>query len=346
MITVAGMRFERDELQTIDLEDLVGQKLATGHLIYFSAKFDRYFLLLRAGHPITEEFLQKYKEKGVKSFFYLPVFDTERVLSAVKQFRAMGETLYESERVGSARRLLTKFAERYWAQNPKGVYPLEDALVSFEVFSELSEKTLGQLYSSDIDFYFHALESAHFAVYLALSNGILDFSTLQDLYHVCFLLDCSLWLGSLSFHLKQAAFKDWARERDALPYLKQTSSKDLEFYQKHQFESMQRMKDLIPWKSSPLSARWALFHHPSAMSENRLFSDPLLGRVEHIPFLSDKLARRTEQEVGRLCSSNWLKVQLRSDEMAAQIDSIQVLATFCNQLDFFASTNHETEEIA
>ncbi len=326
-IQIAGLNFEQSDLQKITGAQLMTGRISTGHLFYFSDKFNRFFLLMRAGHLLTKAQCQKFISFQ-KDLFFLPVVQKETVDFYTKIWKKIQTSESESLRADLALELLQYYLMKSWAEGKK-VDALGDIVASFEAFAEIPETSLQKLIETDVDLYFHALESSHLAIIIALSLGNFDFLRLQDLYHCCFFQDVSLWNGDLTYTLKQLILKTHA---DCSSIPEDASEVERKLFLDHPVESEKLFLQSGIKLSQSTGSYLISLHHDQKFE--------FKSDWEEISRLADLIAKKREKTYQGLEVSGYLKQRLEELCLRSDLKNHQLLRNLREQ---FTAINSDTE---
>lgn len=297
--TVNGITFSKDELDTISLDEIKVNSISHSHLFYLSPGAKNAFLLLRAGDLVEEEFLNKYKEKGLKSIYELPVAEVEDIDFYRELFRNLEQARNEKERQVIAQSIAKKFGEDYWQESNKSI--LSYALTCYEHFYKFNPEVIQKLQEKSMTLYSRAILGAAISVMTCLVHRICDPYFIKDLYNSVFVMDYGLLeADEFTYTLAFACETERNNPGQGLNYLRENnrSKEEQELFLNHPIISSEFAAKNIDIFFNPEIVDVIKYHHEkvdgsgfpegfsySAMSDFEtflMFSDYIVPFGEHI----------------------------------------------------------------
>lgn len=204
-IEIKGLNIKpnKDELEIIGFKQLIEQKIAPGHLLYFPANSERAFLMLRAGEFVDQTWIDKYREKGLSTFYSYNIVNNDIVQKGMSLFTKLENAKLEEEHFYARNQILAWFHDYYWLSG-KNSSILDLTLTCYKCFSKLDEKIVNSFKDTSILLYNRAHQIASLSTILALVFGYMDFNFLRDIYHASFLLDYGLMENKFTYNVSKA----------------------------------------------------------------------------------------------------------------------------------------------
>jgi hypothetical protein len=200
-IEVNGITFSHNDLVTLSISRLELGTVSYAHL--FLMVGSRYFMVLRAGDYIDQEFLHKYQERGVNSFYAYEVADQACIKTYNEHWKSLKNAKTEQERIAYKDQIFLSLYSDFWADSSQQAV-LSLVISCYESFENIDSSVLNEIQSTSHILYSRALLGATQGIVAALANGFFDYDFLRDLYNVCFLLDYGLVTNNFSYPLLQA----------------------------------------------------------------------------------------------------------------------------------------------
>lgn len=257
---VKGIAFSKENLETISIDDLRINGISPAHLFIFIK--EKPFLMLRAGDLITSEFIEKYKNKGLTSFYNLPILNKELYDHFVLSLKRLKTFKARVDRRKCIEELYQKFAFSYWLESDESF--LNFAMAAYDVFYHLPQDCISELQSRSQILYARALLSSALVVVNAFVDDIDDFQYLQDLYNTAFVMDIGLIQnGDFNYLMAKACEYERNHPGTGLSWVKshpnQTYEGDI-FYQ-HPQASYKVAKKYEDHFHYPEILDYILYHH-------------------------------------------------------------------------------------
>ncbi len=229
-IKIKGLeiRPSKDELSTISFSKLIELKIAPGHLLYFPANSDRAFLLLRAGEFVDKDWIDRYRDKGLSTFYVYNIINEELINEGKLLFEKLKNAQLEEEHY-VARNLILKWFNDYYWNGSKDCSTLDFVMTCYKTFSRFEEKTVNTLKDTSLILYNHAHQVASFSTILALVMGYMDYEFLSDIYHGSFLLDYGLMGDKFTYNVAKACEQESEMPFAGHTYIKQRVAKGPEY---------------------------------------------------------------------------------------------------------------------
>lgn len=200
-IEVNGITFKAEELTTFSIEKLVVDSISHAHL--FLSVNKRYFLVLRAGDFVDQEFLDKYTKRGVTSFYALEIANLECIDKYNNFWFSLSNTSFEHQRLTVKDQLFLSLYQDFWREDSKEAF-LSFVISCNETFGNIESSVINTIQGTSLVLYSRSLLGGAHGIIAALANGYHDSFFLQDIYNLCFLLDYGLVTNNFNYPLLQA----------------------------------------------------------------------------------------------------------------------------------------------
>lgn len=191
---VNGIAFSKDELSTIALKDLKVGSISHAHLYYIPASGKNAFGILRAGDYVDQEFIDKYTQKGMTSFYALEVANSDEIGKYRALFANLKNTMNERERQVAAQDIMKQFGTDYWKESKASI--LSFALTCFDHFYFLPDEVVEKYQNTSLTLYSRSMISASISVMACFVHRVVDLDFIKDLYNTIFVLDYGLLEGN------------------------------------------------------------------------------------------------------------------------------------------------------
>ncbi len=217
-----GRSVSRDELEIIKFDDLLKFNISPGFIFYLSQETHKPFLLLNPGDVVEQEFVEKYQNRGMRSFFILKIVKQDNVNQLMNLFLSIKEAKHDWERDKAKNKILTHFANIYWHGFNEGSV-LDLVLAMNNTFYRLEEHTVSQIKAISHVAFTRSLLLGTMGVITALCEDVNDFEMLSDIYHACFLMDYGLMDVDFSYVVGQAIETERTAPGTGLSYIKKSA---------------------------------------------------------------------------------------------------------------------------
>lgn len=238
------------------VKDLARKSICDGHL-FITSKEGRKFYLMQPGMLVDKDFIKKYAQTNTV-FDFEPLTNpeiTELFSSLLKELRYLQ---FEKDLKEKSAEIVAKFQEIF----SKEEHFLNFAMVCFQEFCQLPEESITKIHSFDMHLFRKALYSSAFAVVIALSNDIYQFTMLRDFYNLTFALDIGLCDANYSYYVAKACNKENQAPGAGLNWMKseKASPAEMEVFLNHPRKSYDYFKtsDFLAY---PELAEIVLFQH-------------------------------------------------------------------------------------
>jgi HD-GYP domain-containing protein (c-di-GMP phosphodiesterase class II) len=237
---VSGLKFAKEQLETIKIEEIEKINISPGHLFYLSAKLGKPFLMLRAGDVITNEFIDKYKKKGFNSFYILYASNRETIDQYKAKLQNLKTLVYEKDLIETKTKIVNDFRDTF-ILGIKESNTLDFYIAYFETFNRNAPSIHHEIMESSVSLYTRSLQLSAFSVVLSLMSGYHDFNFLQDIYNASFLLDIGIIGSSYTYTIAQACEGERYKPGSGITYLqKKSTPAEVEIFEKHPITSRER----------------------------------------------------------------------------------------------------------
>ena len=244
---------------------------------------------------MEEEFILKYKKKGLESIYQLPVISDETLTKFQGQWERFKNCRNQNEQYLMRDDIVGAVANTFLKENDKSF--LSFVISCFDEFYHCPKEVIDNLQARSMTIYTRSLLMSSLSTIILLSNGHVDYHFLKDFYNLCYLLDLGLMQeGQLSFLITQACEKERNHPGSGLSYLRDTVNNlsDLGKFKSHpelSYEVSSKYKDSFQY---PEILDLIKIHHekqngsgfPRALNSTMLSStEMMLIAVEYIvPF--------------------------------------------------------------
>lgn len=292
---IKGLKFKKEDLETLELAELPVGTISTHHLLYFTPM--KPFLMLRAGDYIDQSFVDKYQGKGVVSFYAHAIADQKEISNYTILFKRLKGMNRIKDQRSVVDDIMKKVARDYW--DPDAFKPQLNLIIAvYNEFFNLPSDIINLYQIESMVFYGRALTSATIAVLIALANGLYDHAFLQDIYSATFLLDYSLVKDSSSLLVDACEIERKAPGKGA-EYLKLKNAPDniLQRFLVHPQKSFEMAEELSSSFNFEEVISIIRFQHEN-IGRNAINPKYHYSSVSHwelIPMLADYLTPFKEQ---------------------------------------------------
>ena len=237
-----------DSFSDITLDELTQYTVCPGHLVRLREFSAKAFFFLRAGDLISDDFVQRYRDRGVLDFQIMYVHHEDAQESGRAILKNLKNAKLTSEQLQYRAEFLKWFYQHYWEdENDSSVLDL--VTICFESFFDLDEKIAKEYNETSIFLYNRAHMMASFSVVLCLVQGYVDFRMIQDIYHTAFLLDFGLTSGSFNIELLEACRRESQEMGTGLAYLRvRGDGSDYELFFNHPKAGAAKARELASEK--------------------------------------------------------------------------------------------------
>lgn len=239
-----GRPIAKEELKIIKFDELLKYAISPGFIFYLSMETGKPFLLLNPGDVVEQEFVDKYQNKGMRSFFILEAVNDANVQQFKLLFERLKERQLDEERTQAASDILILFKNIYWSGSTPG--NILDLIFSLNItFYKLDEKIGQEMQKVSNLMFTRSLMMAALGVITALIDDVNDFEMLQDIYHACFLLDYGLVSDDYSYVIGQANEEERIHPGQGLGHIATNTfnKDDILFFRNHSAKSISKIKD-------------------------------------------------------------------------------------------------------
>lgn len=258
--TVKGITFTKEELSLVSIDELISGKISLAHLFIFVAK--KPFLLLKAGEYIEKSFIEKYKAKGIASFYALTITDKNLIDNFKTALIKIKNSKTDKEKRESRDELFITLSENYWEGSEKKSF-LNFSIACFDSFYQLESSTIETLQSFSMTLYYRSLVSSAISVIVSLGSDYLDYSFIKDIYNCSFILDIGLADSDCSYRVLQACEEERANPGSGILYLEKERCSDPEktLFLKHPEKSIEIAEALKDFFVNSELIDCIFFHH-------------------------------------------------------------------------------------
>lgn len=186
--TVKGITFSKEELETIKIDDLKVNSISYAHLYIFVK--EKPYLMLRAGDLITTQFIEKYKNKGLASFYAKSIVNKETFQKFKERLLKVKSLPKRKDKLKNVQYLINDFSFAYWQESPESY--LSFAMACYDTFYHLPSDCILELQAKSQILYARALIISSLSVMTAVMDKFYDEKFLRDIYNTAFIMDIGL----------------------------------------------------------------------------------------------------------------------------------------------------------
>lgn len=229
-----GREVQKSELEIIKFDELLKFNMCPGYLFYVTSETGKPFLLLNPGDVVESEFVEKYQNRGMRSFYILKVVNNQNLREFSDHLLGLKDLKLEWEKINAKNKILKLVSDLYWNGNKNGTV-LDFILATNTVFFKLEEVHILQMKKASHQLFTRSLVMGALGVIFALADGVMDFEVLSDVYHSCFLLDYGMMDDNFSFFMTEALEKEVTEPGAGVKYLKgfNLNNGDLKRFEEH-----------------------------------------------------------------------------------------------------------------
>lgn len=239
-----GRSIAKEELKIIKFDELLKYAISPGFIFYLSMETGKPFLLLNPGDVVEQEFVDKYQNKGMRSFFILEAVNDANVQQFKLLFERLKDRQFDEERTQASFDILELFKSIYWkGESPGNILDLIFSLNT--LFYKLDEKIAQEMQKVSNLMFTRALMMGALGVVTALIDDVNDFEMLQDVYHACFLLDYGLVSEDYSYVTGQGIEEERMTPGSGLTHIASNTynKDDILFFRNHPMKSVSSIRD-------------------------------------------------------------------------------------------------------
>ena len=311
---------DESELETISFDDLLKMNIAPGHLFFIPRKAKMPpICLLKGGGYIDKEWIVKYTNKGLRSFFCFVIKDDKKIKDGSALLKKLRISKNEEEAYLARNEFINWVKVFLWDGNDDISF-LDLSLICMSVFFDLDEKVVTQIMDKSLVIYDRAQRVSALGVIVALILGYTDFDFLKDVYHACFLLDYGLCDDTIPFKVIEALEVERIKPGTGRDHLvaSRASQSEIDLFLNHPKNGFEKV--LVTCESKfkyPEVVKLILRHHENGMGTGfplELLHDDL-SEWETIPMFVDHLVSYAETLSKKGDARGFLKDQI--DELKA-----------------------------
>lgn len=260
---VKGITFSEEELTTLKLDELKVDSVSPAHLFMFLK--GNPVLMLRAGDYVDQDFVDKYKGRGVASFHCLSVAATSETQVWLNLFTLLELSRGEKEKRAAKDAFVRAFGDHYWRQSSKSF--LSFAKACFDRFYALPVDIARDLQATSHTLYSRALFASAVSVAHCYIESLADIKFIQDAYNAAFMLDYGLARqDDFNFLLMEACEAERKRPGAGLSFLesRKDSQKERRAFFNHPEESALAAQEVENSFNFPEIIEHIRYHHEQA----------------------------------------------------------------------------------
>lgn len=220
---------KKSEFKTITLDELEKIGLVTADVFTILNQTKKEIILLRAGEYILPEFIDKYRAKGITSFYQRSNFDLlendlwKKLWSQI----LIGESLDEYELYKIRKEYIKQLKLVFFDGEIKASL-LSYTSITHQQFVGLSLEFMSQYAEKNYLLFKRSILVASLSLPLVISLGYNDPSFLKDLYNITLLLSYHLAQDKFTITIKNALTLESMEQGLGLKYLKLKSPKEVD----------------------------------------------------------------------------------------------------------------------
>ncbi|MFZ4712489.1 MAG: hypothetical protein ACOYL6_02145 [Bacteriovoracaceae bacterium] len=306
-----GRSISRDELEIINFDDLLKYNISPGFIFYISNETKKPFLLLNPGDVVENEFIEKYQNRGMRSFFILKIVKEDNVRELMNLFLSIKEIKYDWERDKAKIKILSHVSNIYWHGNKEGSV-LDLVLALNNIFYRLDESMMEQIKVVSHIAFTRSLLMGTIGVIAALCDDINDFELLSDIYHACFLLDYGMMDDDYSYVLGQTMEEERIHPGQGMSFIERSAlnKTDVAKFKVHTELSIHRIQtECKKLFFKPEMIKLIGFHHE--LNNGTGFPKGLIGSelrtLQTIPIFADHIIPNATIKFREKDGAGWFK---------------------------------------
>ena len=191
---IKGIKFTLGDLGVISIKELRVNSISTSHIFYLLGTQKKPILLLRAGDFIEEQFIEKYTQKGVQSFYHLPIVNTELLAKYKNLWGQFKQARKQIEQFKLRDEILKNIADDFLVNKDQCF--LTWVIACFESYYFLPSDYVTQYQNQSMPLYTRALLVSSLSSIMLLTSGHVDYLFLRDFYNLAFMMDFGLLSAS------------------------------------------------------------------------------------------------------------------------------------------------------
>ena len=224
---VKGITFNIDELTLINVSEIKTETISRSHIFHLFPNKKRAMLLLRAGDFVEPSFVTKYLDKGVESLYQLELITDDEIDFFELNWKQLRQAKSEQQKRLIRDRFMKQFSHDYQQEKDKSI--LGFVVSCFDEFYNLPPHILNHLQDQSMLLYTRSLLISAVSSITAMSNNILDYDFIKDLYNVSFVMDYGLVeSGNFNYALSTACEKERNTPGEGVIYLEDSNRPEIE----------------------------------------------------------------------------------------------------------------------
>lgn len=212
---------EESKLQTISLDELEKIGMTTADVFGVLQNSKREVIFLRAGEYVLPSFIDKFRAKGIKSFYLKPHMDSQELdlwKAAWEQIKKM-QNLSEFEIFEARKEFVSQFKSLYF-DGKIATSLLSLMSVTHKEFAGLNSDFMFQYAEKNYILFKRSILVASLSLPLIISYGYVEWQFLKDVYNSILLLSYHLSDEKFTVTMKNALTLESMGKGLALEYLK------------------------------------------------------------------------------------------------------------------------------
>lgn len=237
---VKGITFKDSDLEKILLEDLEVGSISKHHIFYSLSNGKKMISLLYAGDLVEENFLNKYKVKGVESFYGLRIASNEEVTQYKQLWTEFRRCRSQKAKMLTRDSIILKLVNDFVRESDTSF--LNYTIATFETFFNLPTEILETYQSRSVVLYTRSLLMSSKLTILSLAGNYLDYDFIKDFYNTGFLLDYGLVKEfDFNYSISQACEKERNIPGSGIVFLEKTNRpvKEINLFKLHPLKSFE-----------------------------------------------------------------------------------------------------------
>ena len=256
---INGISFNKTDLVTVPIKNFSVGTISNGHV--FLILGNKPFLLLRAGDYIDGEFLQKYLDRGLESFWFLEIADKDTITKYHSLFSELRNSKSSKLQAISSEKIYISFVKDFILENK--VSFLSFIVAAFNTFYRFDHGTALKFHQTSTTLFDRALVTSAHSILVTMSNGFKDYNFIRDIYNLAFIMDIGLLEGEFSYNIQKACEQERNYPGTGTAYLQSVSKQpeELDLFMHHPSFSMHYAESMPDRFEYPELCQVLAIHH-------------------------------------------------------------------------------------
>jgi hypothetical protein len=299
---------QKKKIETISLDVLEKIGLVTTDIFSILGQSKKEVTLLKAGEYVLPEFIDKFRAKGITSFYVRNIFSPEENnfwLALWKKIEScQKQNDYENYQVRNE--FIKEFKEIFFDEK-KEASLLSYVSTTHQYFSQVSNDFLYQYAQKNYLLFKRSMVVASLSLPLVLSFGYGDLNFLKDIYNITLLLSYHLADEKFTVTIKNALSLEGMEKGLGVKYLRLKSPQEIEFVTN--LEEISHVSDVVYSYQFEQIKDLILFYKSLIVNtehENKIFESEIPDWMSAVIFI-DKIIHYDEFEFKKGDAKGYLK---------------------------------------